>query len=198
MPRRFAASTRAWPAMIPLAPSRRMGLVQPNSLRDAAIWPTWESECVRAFRAYGSSSATGLYLTFSGLGQAFTKSTVASLGHKNDIPVCPIKEVRDGGDGPFTADEAARELGVSMHTVHRWLREGVLAGEQAMPYAPWRILLPEDVRRCLAGGAVPDGWVGLDEAARRLGISKSLVAHWVKQGESVDTHHLTIPYVRLQ
>jgi len=65
MPRRFAASTRAWPAMIPLAPSRRMGLVQPNSLRDAGIWPTWVSEWVRAFRAYGSSSATGLYLTFS-------------------------------------------------------------------------------------------------------------------------------------
>ena len=70
-----------------------------------------------------------------------------------------------------------------MHTVHRWLREGVLAGEQAMPYAPWRILLPEDVRRRLAGRVAPEGWVGLDEAARRLGISKSLVAHRVKQGK---------------
>jgi len=117
------------------------------------------------------------------LGQAFTKSSVASLRHKNDIPVCPKKESRDTRDGPFTADQAARELGVNMHTVHRWLREGVLAGEQAMPYAPWRILLPEDVRRRLAGGVVPEGWVGLDEAARRLGISKSLVAHWVKQGK---------------
>ena len=117
------------------------------------------------------------------MGQAFTKSSVASLRHKNDIPVCPKKESRDTRDGPFTADQAARELGVNMHTVHRWLREGVLAGEQAMPYAPWRILLPEDVRRRLAGGVVPEGWVGLDEAARRLGISKSLVAYWVKQGK---------------
>jgi excisionase family DNA binding protein len=119
----------------------------------------------------------------SGLGRAFTKSSVSSLRHKSDIPVCPKKEAREGRDGPFTADEAARELGVSMHTVHRWLREGVLAGEQAAPYAPWRILLPEDVRRRLVGGAVPEGWVGLDEAARRLGIGKSLVAHWVKQGK---------------
>jgi excisionase family DNA binding protein len=119
----------------------------------------------------------------SGLGRAFTKSSVSSLRHKSDIPVCPKKEAREGRDGPFTADEAARELGVSMHTVHRWLREGVLAGEQAAPYAPWRILLPEDVRRRLVGGAVPEGWVGLDEVARRLGIGKSLVAHWVKQGK---------------
>jgi excisionase family DNA binding protein len=44
-------------------------------------------------------------------------------------------------------------------------------------------LLPEDIRRRLAGGAAPEGWVGLEEAARRLGISKSLVAHWVKQGK---------------
>ena len=119
----------------------------------------------------------------SGLGRAFTKSSVSSLRHKNDIPACPKKESREGRDGPFTADEAARELGVSMHTVHRWLREGVLAGEQATPSAPWRILLTEDVRRRLAGGAAPEGWVGLDEAARRLGIGKSLVAHWVKQGK---------------
>jgi Recombinase zinc beta ribbon domain len=119
----------------------------------------------------------------SGLGRAFTKSSVASLRHKNDIPACPKKESRDERDGPFTADEAARELGVSMHTVHRWLREGILAGEQATPSAPWRILLTEDVRRRLAGGAAPEGWVGLDEAARRLGMGKSLVAHWVKQGK---------------
>jgi DNA invertase Pin-like site-specific DNA recombinase len=118
----------------------------------------------------------------SGLGLAFTKSSVSSLRHKNDIPACPKKKSREGRDGPFTADEAARELGVSMHTMHRWLRAGVLAGEQAAPYAPWRILLTEDVRRRLAGGPVPEGWVSLNEAARRLGIGKSLVAHWVNHG----------------
>lgn len=29
----------------------------------------------------------------------------------------------------------------------------------------------------------PKGWVGLAEAARRLGVSKSLVAYWVKSGK---------------
>jgi excisionase family DNA binding protein len=119
----------------------------------------------------------------SGLGRAFTKASVTALRYKNDIPTCPKKEPRESKDGPFTADEAAHELGVSMHTVHRWLREGVLTGKQAAPYAPWRILLPEDIRRRLADGAAPVGWVGLKEAARRLGIGKSLVAHWVKQGK---------------
>jgi len=119
----------------------------------------------------------------SGRGLAFTQSSVTSLRSKNHIPKCPAPVPRDEREGPFTADEAARELGVSMHTVHRWLRDGILVGQQATPRAPWRILLTEDVRRRLAGGAAPPDWVGLDEAARRLGMPKSTVAHLVKQGK---------------
>jgi len=77
----------------------------------------------------------------SGLGLALTQSSVSSLRHKNDIPAWPRKQPREGRDGPFTADEAARELGVSMHTVHLWQREGMLAGEQAAAYVPWQILI---------------------------------------------------------
>jgi excisionase family DNA binding protein len=119
----------------------------------------------------------------SGLGLAFTKSSVCSMRGKNHIPICPKQPLRDEREGPFTADEAARELGVSMHTVHRWLREGLLAGEQATPRAPWRIRLTDDVRRRIGGGSAPEGWVGLKEAAQRLGTSKSMVAYWVKEGK---------------
>ncbi len=49
--------------------------------------------------------------------------------------------------------------------------------------APWRIVLSEEVRRRLAGGAAPAGWVGLTEAARRLGLSKPLVAYMVNEGK---------------
>lgn len=119
----------------------------------------------------------------SGLGRAFTQSSVRSLRAKNRIPQCASKPARDEREGPFTADEAARELGVTMTTIHRWLREGVLAGQQATPRAPWRILLTADVRRRLSSGTAPQGWVGLTEAAKRLGISKSLVAYMVKQGQ---------------
>jgi excisionase family DNA binding protein len=119
----------------------------------------------------------------SGRGLAFTQPSITSLRGKNHIPIRPAPTPRDEREGPFTADEAARELGVSMHTVHRWLRDGVLAGQQLTPRAPWRILLTDEVRQRLAGGAAPADWVGLDEAARRLGMPKSTVAHLVKQGK---------------
>ena len=119
----------------------------------------------------------------SGLGRAFTQSSVRSLRAKQHIPQCPRPSARDANEGPFTADEAARELGVTMSTIHRWLREGVLAGQQATPGAPWRIVLTRDVRQRLSTGTAPPGWVGLTEAARRLGLSKSFVAYLVKQGQ---------------
>lgn len=119
----------------------------------------------------------------SGLGLAFTKSSVSSLRHKHQIPHCGNKRPRDEREGPFTADEAARELGVTASTIHHWLRQGVLAGEQVTPRAPWRIILNPETRRRLSGGDAPHGWVGLTEAARQLGVSKQLAAHWVKQGK---------------
>ncbi|MBK7583353.1 MAG: recombinase zinc beta ribbon domain-containing protein [Myxococcales bacterium] len=119
----------------------------------------------------------------SGLGRAFTKSSVLSLRGSHQIPKCPTPKPRDEREGPFTADQAARELGVSMHTIHRWLRDGTLSGQQATEKAPWRIVLTEDVRRRLTSGSAPENWVGLAKAARRLGLAKSLVAHLVKQGK---------------
>ena len=119
----------------------------------------------------------------SGLGKPFTQSSITSLRGKHGIAKCSRKVVRDPTEGPFTADEAARELGVTMSTVHRWLREGILAGEQLTAGAPWRIVLTAEVRKRLSGGEAPEGWVGLTEAARRLGLSKSHVAYWVKTGK---------------
>ncbi|NIV76047.1 MAG: helix-turn-helix domain-containing protein [Gammaproteobacteria bacterium] len=119
----------------------------------------------------------------SGRGIPFTASAVTSLRGKNRIPKCAKKVATDPRHGPFNAEEAARELGVTMSTVHRWLRDGVLAGEQLTCGAPWRIVLTEQVRERLVGGEAPEGWVGLTEAARRLGVSKSQVAYWVKSGK---------------
>jgi hypothetical protein len=74
----------------------------------------------------------------SGLGRAFTKSSVASLRHKNNIPACNKKESPDERNGPFTADEAARELGVSMHntvSLAAGRRAGWRAGHTVHPLA---------------------------------------------------------------
>ena len=119
----------------------------------------------------------------SGSGLPFTKSRVSSLRQRHQIPICPKTITRDERAGPFTADEAARELGVNASTIHRWLRDGVLPGSQMAPAAPWQITLTDELRHRLAGGPAPGTWVGLTEAARRLGVSKSLAAYWVKQGK---------------
>lgn len=119
----------------------------------------------------------------SGLDNSFTKSSVLSLRGKNRIPACTKEVARDPRHGPFSADEAAAELGVCMSTIHRWLREGLLAGSQVTPGAPWRIVLSEDVRQRLAGGDAPPGWAGLTEASRQLGLSKQRVAYLVKTGK---------------
>lgn len=119
----------------------------------------------------------------SGLGNPFTKSSVKSLRGKNRIPSCPQKPIIDSRNGPFNADEAAVELGVCMTTIHRWLRDGILAGRQATPGAPWRIMLTDEVRKRLSGGEAPDDWVGIEEASVRLGVSRQRVAYLVKTGK---------------
>jgi DNA invertase Pin-like site-specific DNA recombinase len=60
----------------------------------------------------------------SGLGNPFTRQSVTSLKGKHRIAKSPETIAKDPFEGPFTADEAACELGVTMSTVHRWLREG--------------------------------------------------------------------------
>ena len=119
----------------------------------------------------------------TGLGNPFTKPRVASLRVKHRIPARPPRRAADPLTGPFTADEAADQLGVSACTIHRWLHDGLLPGTQLTPGAPWCIHLTEELRRRLTLGDAPAGWVGLIEAARRLGVSKQVVAHRVNTGQ---------------
>ena len=123
----------------------------------------------------------------TGRDNTFTRVLVASLRHNHGIPAFKRQQARqqarDPREGPFTADEAADELGVQPSTIHRWLRQGLLPGRQVTPGAPWQIRLTDDVRRRLTSGDAPAGWVGLTEAARRLGLTKSHVAYLVKSGK---------------
>jgi excisionase family DNA binding protein len=118
----------------------------------------------------------------TGLGNPYTQANVLSLRGRHQIPKCRSHRAKDPKEGPFTADEAAGELGVAMSTIHRWLRDVILAGEQMTPGAPWRIVLTDDVRRKFSGGNAPEGWAGVAEAARRLGLSKSHVVYLIKTG----------------
>jgi excisionase family DNA binding protein len=115
------------------------------------------------------------------MGLTFTKRRVQSIRACYDI-VCGT--TRPASNEPqYTAENAARELGVSARTIHEWIRAGLLRGQQSMPGAPWRVVLDDETRRKLADKDATEGWVGLDEAARRLGVSKQTVATWVKSGK---------------
>jgi len=81
-----------------------------------------------------------------------------------------------------TIAEAAARLGVSTSTIRRWLREGLLPAEQSTPHAPWRIRLTDEVRRRFVPN-VPDDYLPLAEAAKRLGVARQTVLHRVQRGE---------------
>ncbi len=81
-----------------------------------------------------------------------------------------------------TIDQAAAELGVSTFTVRRWLRDGLLPGEQITPGAPWRIRIDDEVRARFVPD-VPEGFVALADAARVLGCARQTVLHKVQRGE---------------
>ena len=61
--------------------------------------------------------------------------------------------------------DAAAELGLAPSTLHRWLGQGFIAGEQLTPGAPWRIRLTDDIRALFVDDA-PDGWLVMLEATR--------------------------------
>jgi excisionase family DNA binding protein len=115
----------------------------------------------------------------TGTGLPFTEPRVAHVRKKNKIPAAPPP---DPDSGLFTIDQAADELGVTHTTIYRWLRAGLLPGEQTTPHAPWRIRLSDETRRRFVPD-VPDGFVPLAEAARLLGVARQTVLHKVQRGE---------------
>ena len=46
----------------------------------------------------------------------------------------------------MTINQAATELGVSVFTIRRWLKDGLLPGDQAAPSAPSPIRATDDIR----------------------------------------------------
>ena len=100
----------------------------------------------------------------------------------HQIPACPVRATSDDGE-MVTIAKAAAELDVSTATVHRWLREGFIVGEQITPGAPWQIRLTDELRARVCEQA-PDGWLPLAQAAKALGVARQTVLHKVQRGDS--------------
>ena len=115
----------------------------------------------------------------TGTGLQFTEARVAGVRERAGIPIAPPSDL--AGE-LHTVEAAARELGVAQTTIYRWLKTGLLPGEQTTPHAPWRIRLTDDIRRRFVAD-VPDGYLPLEQAAKRLGIARQTVLHKVQRGE---------------
>ncbi len=115
----------------------------------------------------------------TGTGLPFTEARVKAARQRAGIPAAPPA---DPNSDLVTIQQAASELGVSLFTMRRWLREGLLPGEQTTPGAPWRIGLTDDVRARFVPD-VPAGFVPLNDAARLLGCARQTVLHKVQRGE---------------
>ncbi|MCA1677742.1 MAG: helix-turn-helix domain-containing protein [Actinobacteria bacterium] len=117
----------------------------------------------------------------TGAGNSFTAHRVAGLRAHHKIPAAPVRAAPQDED-VVTVAKAASELGISTATVHRWLREGFIAGEQITPGAPWQIRLTDELRARVREQA-PDGWLPLTDAAKALGVARQTVLHKVKRAE---------------
>jgi excisionase family DNA binding protein len=117
------------------------------------------------------------YRTGSGL--PFTEARVRAARFRAAIPAAPAP---DPESELVTIQQAAAALNVSTHTIRRWLDQGLLPGEQAMPGAAWRIRLTDEIRARFVP-EIPDGFVPLNEAARLLGCARQTVLHKVQRGE---------------
>jgi DNA invertase Pin-like site-specific DNA recombinase len=118
----------------------------------------------------------------TGAGKPFTAHRVRSLRNHHKIPPATIRTQSPPGADRVTVAEAAAELGVSTATVHRWLREGFIIGEQMTRNAPWQIHITPELRARVRQHA-PEGWLPLADAATTLGLARQTVLHKVQRGE---------------
>ena len=87
----------------------------------------------------------------------------------------------------MTIAGAAAALQVVPATIHRWLAEGIIPGEQLTAGAPWRIRITDDLRARFVEVA-PDGYVTMPEATSRLGVSRQTALQRVRRGDLAAVH----------
>lgn len=119
-------------------------------------------------------------------GHRFDGNRVGNLRRHWDIP-CFEPQPSCGDSELLTIKGAAVALGVAPSTIHRLVNDGVIAGEQLTPGAPWRIRLTDDLKARFNGDA-GDGFLPMREAMRALGVSRQTVLQRVKRGELEAVH----------
>lgn len=119
-------------------------------------------------------------------GRSFTANRVSSLRTHWNI-LCFESRPQTGDGECMTVERAAGTLGIAPSTLHRWLNDGFIAGEQITPGAPWRIRLTDELRARFVENT-PDGYVTMLKATHLLGVSRQTILQRVKRGEIKAVH----------
>ena len=122
----------------------------------------------------------------SATGERFTANRVNSL--RRHWGIARFEPPAEPPSGELMTIAAAAEiLGVAPSTIHRWLNDGFVAGEQLTPGAPWRIRMTEELRARFVD-ETPAGWLVMQDATKALGVSRQTVLQRVKRGELQAVH----------
>ena len=89
----------------------------------------------------------------------------------------------------MTIAKAAVALNVAPSTLHRWLNDGLIVGEQVTPGAPWRIRMTDELKARFTASA-GEGFITMQEATRALSVTRQTVLQRVKRGE-IEAAHVT-------
>ncbi len=114
-------------------------------------------------------------------GERFTANQVGSLRRYRNIP--RFQPSADPPTGELVSiRKAAQILGMNTSSIHRWLADGFIAGEQVTPGAPWQIRITDELRARIVQQA-PAEYLPMLETTLKLGVSRQTVLQRVKRGE---------------
>jgi hypothetical protein len=119
-------------------------------------------------------------------GMSFTGGRVQTLRFHYGISCYQPGQAPAEGD-LLTVTQAAAELGLAPSTLHRWLNDGFIAGEQLTPGAPWQIRMTSQLRALFTDQA-PGGWLAMLEATLAYGVSRQTIMQRVKDGRLRAVH----------
>ena len=114
-------------------------------------------------------------------GERFTANQVGSLRRYRDIPRFQPPAEPPAGE-LVSIRKAAQILGMNTSSIHRWLADGFIAGEQVTPGAPWQIRINDELRAHIVQQAPPE-YLPMLETTLKLGVSRQTVLQRVKRGE---------------
>jgi DNA invertase Pin-like site-specific DNA recombinase len=118
-------------------------------------------------------------------GLKFTANRVGSLRRYWQIPKYDGNTSKDGELVPI--QKAADILGIAPSTLHRWIADGFVGGEQITPGAPWQIRVTDDLRAKFMEHP-PEGYVTMKEAKNILGVTRQTVLNRIKAKKLFAVH----------